>query len=306
MPVLRLGTRGSALALAQSRWVARELIRQHPGLNIEFVTIATKGDLIVDRALSRVGGKGLFVTEIENALLAGEIEFAVHSLKDVPTERPEGLVFAAFPERIDPRDVLVSRGNRKLSDLPPGSVIGTSSLRRSAQLGHLRPDLSFAPIRGNVDTRVRKMQLGQSDAVVLAAAGLIRLGRTELIAEYLDPDTCLPAAGQGILCLETRADDEDTRKLLSSMDSPVCRVCAEAERQVVAALAGGCQVPIGVLAEVRESTLTIRAMVSDLEGQRVLRASGDTPETVVRRLRDLGADTLLADCALRVSREQNR
>jgi len=295
MPHLRLGTRGSALALAQSRAVARELARLHPDLHVEFVTITTKGDRILDRELSQVGGKGLFVTEIETALLAGDIDLAVHSLKDVPTEQPEGLVLAAFPERADPRDVLVSRDNRKLAELRTGAVIATSSLRRTAQLRHLRPDLQFVPIQGNVDTRVRKMRLGQADAVALAAAGLIRLGRAEWIAEYLDPEVCLPAAGQGILCLEAREDDAATRELLAPLDSPASRVCGEAERQVVAALGGSCQVPMAVLAELAQERLQIRAVVSDLQGETVLRASGETAEAVVTQLHEMGAEKLLPD-----------
>ena len=293
---LRLGTRGSALALAQSGWVAAELRRLHPGLAVEFVTITTKGDRILDRALNQVGGKGLFVTEIENALLSGEIDLAVHSLKDVPTEQPAGLTLAAFPPREDPRDVLVSRDKLRLADLPPGAVIATSSLRRTAQLRHARPDLQFTPIRGNVDTRIRKMRLGQADAVVLAAAGLIRLGRAEWIADHLDPEVCLPPAGQGILCLEARASDQPTLDLLQPMDSPTSRLCAEAERHVVAALGGSCQVAMGVLAEVQDERLSIRAMVSDLQGERLLRASGGTAEAVVTQLRAAGADELLAQC----------
>ncbi len=296
MSSLRLGTRGSALALAQSRWVARELSRLHSDLRIEFVTITTKGDRILDRALSQVGGKGLFVTEIETALLAGDIDLAVHSLKDVPTEQPTGLVLAAFTPREDPRDVLVSRNSRKLANLPSGAVIATSSLRRTVQLRHARPDLRFVPIRGNVDTRVRKMRLGQADAVVLAAAGLKRLGRAAWIADTLDPEVCLPAAGQGILCLEARASDSATLDVLAPFDSPTSRLCAGAERHVIAALAGSCQVPLGVLAEVREERLTIRAMASDLQGEKLLRASGDTPEEVVTRLREMGAEELLAEC----------
>jgi hydroxymethylbilane synthase len=295
MTPLRLGTRGSALALAQSQWVAGELRRLHPRLEVELVTITTRGDRILDRALSQVGGKGLFVTEIENALLASEIDLAVHSLKDVPTEQPPGLTLVAFPQRVDPRDVLVSREKKRLGDLRPGAVIATSSLRRTAQLRHARPDLQFVPIRGNVDTRVRKMQLGQADAVVLAAAGLIRLGRTKWIAEHLDPEVCLPAAGQGILCLEARAGDGATLDLLAPFDCQASRLCAGAERYVVGALGGSCQVPIGVLAEMRGEGLTVRAVVADVQGERVLRASGESPEAVVARLREMGADELLAE-----------
>jgi hydroxymethylbilane synthase len=300
---LRIGTRGSALALRQAEWVAAELRRLHPDVRPELVVIKTRGDRILDAPLSKVGGKGLFVKEIESALLSAEIDLAVHSLKDVPAERTPGLLIAAFSERVDPRDVLISRHGRGLRDLRQGTIIGTSSLRRTAQLKHFRPDLRTVPLRGNVDTRLRKLHVGEVDAIVLAGAGLIRLGREDAVTEWLELDVCVPAAGQGILGIETRENDPDTRGLVAPLDSPVSRACAQAERRVTAALGGSCQVPIGALAEVHENELRLVAVVSDLEGQRLLRASAEgcaaQPEavahTVIAELRDLGAEELLAE-----------
>lgn len=300
---VRIGTRGSALALRQAEWVAAELQRLNPDVRTELVIIKTRGDKIVDAPLSKVGGKGLFVKEIESALLSAEIDLAVHSLKDVPAERTPGLAMAAFPERVDSRDVLISRRGKGLRDLRRGSVIGTSSLRRTAQLKHIRPDLRIVPLRGNVDTRLRKLHAGEADAIVLAAAGLIRLGREAVVTEWLEPDVCLPAAGQGILGIETREDDESTRALVAPLDSPASRACAQAERRVTAALGGSCQVPIGALAEVCEEELRLVAVVSDLEGQRLLRASAEgyaeepeaVADAVIEELRDLGAERLLSE-----------
>jgi len=301
---LTIGTRGSALALRQSEWVAGELRRLHPGLDVELLIIRTRGDRIIDRPLTEVGGKGLFVKEIESALLSGDVDLAVHSLKDVPTETPPGLALAAFPPREDPRDVLVCRGAAGLAALPPGARVATSSLRRIAQLRHVRRDLVFVPIRGNVDTRLRKLHEGEADAVVLAGAGLVRLGLTSVITEWLSPGVCVPAAGQGILCLETRDDDPTTRALVAPLDSPASRACAEAERGVVAALQGGCDIPLGVLGGVRESVLHLIAALADLQGSRLIRAEGEgslgdssaVGEDVARRLRDLGAEQTIAGC----------
>jgi hydroxymethylbilane synthase len=301
---LRIGTRGSALALRQSEWVAGELRRLHPDLGVELLIIKTRGDQIIDRPLTEVGGKGLFVKEIESALLSRHVDLAVHSLKDVPTETPSGLALAAFPPREDPRDVLVCREAAGLAALLPGARVATSSLRRMAQLRHARPDLAFVPLRGNVDTRLRKLREGQADAVVLAGAGLIRLGLTSLITEWLTPAVCVPAAGQGILCLETRADDVTTRALLAPLDSPASRACAAAERQVVAALQGGCEIPLGVLAEVRDFALHLVAALGDVRGERLIWAEAEGPldhpavaaEVLAGRLRELGAEQIVARC----------
>ncbi len=315
-PTLRIGTRGSALALRQSEWVASELRRLNPGLEVALAVIKTRGDQIIDRPLTEVGGKGLFVKEIESALLAGDVDLAVHSLKDVPTETPEGLALIAFPPREDPRDVLVCRDASGLADLPPGAQVATSSLRRMAQLKHVRPDLAFVPIRGNVDTRLRKLREGEADAVVLAGAGLVRLGLAEVITEWLSTDLSVPAAGQGILCLEGRADDAWTRALVAPLDSPASRTCAEAERAVVAALEGGCEIPLGVLAQGKwcqthfptsekvSDTFSIHliAALATLDGSRILREEGvgsaDDPQAVARdvvaRLRAHGAAEIIA------------
>ena len=303
MTTLTIGTRGSALALWQSNWVAGELARLHAGVETELLTIKTRGDKILDVSLAKVGGKGLFVTEIENALLSGEADLAVHSLKDVPTAQPEGLCLAAFPEREDPLDALVSRDGIPLRELPEGAVIGTSSLRRVAQLRHVRPDLQFVPLRGNVDTRLRKLKEGEADAIILAAAGLKRLGRQDAITERLSPEVCLPAAGQGIVCIECRSDDEHTRGLLQGLDSAASRASAAAERHVIAALEGSCQVPIGAFSEIEGDALTVRAVVADLQGERLVRAEATgsvaapeaTAEVAVARLKEQGADEILAE-----------
>ncbi len=291
------------LALWQSKWVGSELARLHDGVEAELEIIKTRGDKIQDTPLAKVGGKGLFVKEIETALLSGDVDLAVHSLKDVPTEQPEGLYLAAFPERVDWRDALISRDGSALADLPEGALIGTSSLRRVAQLKRARPDLRFDALRGNVDTRLRKLQEGQADAIILACAGLDRLGYSQVITERLAPDVMLPAAGQGILAIEAREDDARTLDLLKPMDCAASRACATAERHVIAALDGSCQVPIGALARVREETFVVEALVASLDGTRVLRANADgqadqaeaLAADVVRSLLGQGAAAILAE-----------
>ncbi len=303
MSTVRIGTRGSMLALWQSKWVGSELARLHDGVEAELEIIKTRGDKIQDTPLAKVGGKGLFVKEIETALLSGDVDLAVHSLKDVPTEQPEGLYLAAFPERVDWRDALISRDGSALADLPEGALIGTSSLRRVAQLKRARPDLRFDALRGNVDTRLRKLQEGQADAIILACAGLDRLGYSQVITERLAPDVMLPAAGQGILAIEAREDDARTLDLLKPMDCAASRACATAERHVIAALDGSCQVPIGALARVREETFVVEALVASLDGTRVLRANADgqadqaeaLAADVVRSLLGQGAAAILAE-----------
>jgi len=246
-----IGTRGSALALWQTRYVGGRLRAAAPDLDVQIKIIQTRGDLVRDRALSQVGGKGLFVKEIENALLTGEIDLAVHSLKDMPTEQPEGLSLGSILERAEPRDALVVRGGAGgLEGLPSGARVGTSSLRRRAQLLAVRPDLQLLDLRGNVDTRLRKLREGQYDAVVLAVAGLVRLGYADAINQVLPLDLMLPAPGQGALCIEVRADDGSTQDLIAALDHPPTRWAAQAERAFLRRLEGGCQVPIGAYAEV--------------------------------------------------------
>jgi hydroxymethylbilane synthase len=264
--MLTIGSRGSQLALWQARWVQSRLEALAEPCRIEI--IHTTGDKITSVALSKVGTKGLFTKEIEEALLAGSIDLAVHSLKDMPTELPRGLTLAAIPEREDPRDALVGR---MLAELGPQARVGTSSLRRAAQLRAVRPDLEIENIRGNVDTRLRKLDEGQYDAIVLASAGLRRLGWESRVAELLDPEVMCPAAGQGALAVETRDDNGTAQRITKALDHPETRTAVTAERAVLASLGGGCQVPIGAYATVDGARLHIRAIIVSPDGSQVIR-----------------------------------
>ncbi len=256
-----IGSRSSALALVQAESVAAALGALYPQRAFTIVHIHTEGDRVLSRPLVEIGGKGVFVKEIEEALLAHEVDLAVHSCKDLPTEQPAGLTIGAFPARADPRDALVARGRQSLADLALGARVGTGSLRRAAQLRALRPDLVLADIRGNVDTRLRKLDEGQYDAVVLAAAGLARLGLSARVSEYFEPQTVLPAPGQGALALELRADDEEVLELISALDHPATRRAAGAERAFLRGLGGGCDVPIGAYAWPEDGDLALRGML---------------------------------------------
>lgn len=258
--------------------------------------IQTHGDRVRDRALSQVGDKGLFVKEIENALLDGQIDLAVHSLKDMPTGQPEGLALGAILERADPRDALVVHGGTgDLATLPRGARVGTSSLRRSAQLLAARPDLLIRDLRGNIDTRLRKLREGQYDAIVLAAAGLIRLDRAGDISQILSTDLMLPAVGQGALCIEIRTGDETTHTLLASIDHPPTRQATLAERAFLHHLEGGCQVPIGAYAEVNDRQLYLQGLVASLDGARIVRDEIRGPTAGADRLgRELAGRVLTA------------
>lgn len=267
---VRLGTRGSPMALWQARWVADALRRQHPGLSTELVVISTAGDRNRRDPLPRIGGKGLFVQEIEDALWRQEIELAVHSMKDVPTTLPPGLHLSAVPPRDDVRDAFVGRDGQRLRDAPGGWRIGTSSLRRRAQLLALRPDLQVQDIRGNVDTRLRKMRQGEVDAVVVAAAGLYRLGLQEEITELLPIEVMLPAVGQGALGIETVAGHWIDGLLQALHDPPTASAVA-AERAFLWHLGGGCTVPIAALAQCQGAELHMRGLVSTSDGTRILR-----------------------------------
>jgi hydroxymethylbilane synthase len=305
---LRLGTRGSLLAKAQSGWVARQIEARVPGVRVELVVITTSGDRITDRPLHAFGGKGLFTKEIEQALLAGSIDFAVHSFKDVPVTMPlvdtSDLVIAAVPGREDPRDALAgATGLRSIDALPPGTRVGTGSLRRRSQIVARRPDLIVEPIRGNIDTRLRKLREGQYDAVVLAAAGLKRadLMDADRIAP-IPPDVMLPAAGQGALALECRRDDADCRRVLASMHDRATAICVEAERDVVRGLRGDCHSPIAALAELDGDRVTLRVVVGARDGDPPVVAAtasapmNDAAAAVVKTLEDLrrqGASELL-------------
>jgi hydroxymethylbilane synthase len=300
MNKLTVGTRGSALALRQTELIVERLRSLNPGLEIEVRIIKTKGDKILDEPLTRIAGKGFFVAEIERALIRGEIDFAVHSMKDLPAEMTEGLVIAAIPEREDPSDALISRGP-SLHDLPKGARIGTSSPRRQAQLRHFRPDLELVDLRGNLDTRIRRLEEGRFDAVVLAYAGLRRMGWEDRVTEKLPPEICLPAVGQGALAVQTREDNAETTELLARLDDAESRAAVTAERSLLSALGGGCQVPIGALGVIEGAALRLRGVVASPDGKRLIRGevSGDwnKPEGVGRHLADVlvrdGADAIL-------------
>jgi hydroxymethylbilane synthase len=292
--ILKIGTRGSRLALAQSEWVRERLEARHPDLRVELVRIKTRGDKILDTPLSLVGGKGLFVKEIEESLLRGEVDAAVHSMKDVPTELPEGLALRVFPEREDPRDVLVSARGDRFEALSRGARLGTSSLRRGAQLMHRRPDLTVRSIRGNVETRLKKLASGEVDAIVLAAAGLRRLGLEERATQFFSPAELLPAMGQGALGIEMRGDDRDTWERFRFLNHGTTELRVRAERALLARLEGGCQVPIAGHAVLEGERLILRGLVAELDGSALIadEAEGDAgrPEEIGTRL----ADSLLA------------
>lgn len=300
---LTLATRRSMLALAQSRAFAAELVAKNPGLVVDELQMVTAGDRTQDRPLMDIGGKGLFVKELEEALLDGRAHFAVHSIKDVPGELLPGLHIAAIPLRADPRDVLVSREGHKLADLPPGARVGTSSLRRAVAIKAARPDLVTEAVRGNVDTRIRKLQEGQFDAIVLARAGLVRLGREAEATEVLEPEVSLPAVGQGALGIETRVADEATERALGAVVHDETTTCVRAERAVMLAVNGNCRVPIAAYAVHDGEEMWLRGMLADEDGGRVRRGerrvawpgagrgAGDEAERVGR---DLGAELLRA------------
>ncbi len=289
--MIRLGTRGSALALAQAGTVA-DLLRAG-GEAVELVSVRTEGDRLAEARLATLGGKGLFVREIEEALLDGRVDCAVHSLKDLPAETPAGLTLAAFPPREAPGDVLVTHGEADLDDLAPGAVVGTSSPRRRALVLALRPDLAVEPIRGNVDTRLRKLAEGACDAVVLAAAGLARLGLAPRHVRALDPEAFVPAVGQGILAVEAREADQRVVGLLAALDHAPTRACALAERAYLARLGASCNSPMAAHATLRGERLRLTALVASEDGTRILRGEdGGAPEDAARIGRRL-AEALL-------------
>ncbi|HEX8691627.1 MAG TPA: hydroxymethylbilane synthase [Longimicrobium sp.] len=312
---IRIASRGSELALWQARAVEAAVRAADPSAAVEIAVVKTTGDRITDVPLAKIGDKGLFTKEIDAALLAGEADLAVHSLKDVPTRVPDGLEIAAIGRREDPRDVLILPPGQtgSLAALPPGARVGTSSLRRRAQLRALRPDLEVLDLRGNLNTRLAKLDRGDYDAIVLAAAGVLRLGWADRIAAYLDPAEWLPAVGQGALGVVCRAGDERVRGLLGGFHDPFTSACTAAERAFLAALEGGCQIPIGALAHADEDGLTLHGLVADVEGESVLRDSECLPfeaesgsgavspedaaalgRRLAARLVEMGADRILA------------
>jgi hydroxymethylbilane synthase len=273
MPLLTYATRRSPLALAQCRAFITALLAAHDDLTTAELLVTTTGDRVQDRPLSEIGGKGLFVKEIEEALLDGRADLAVHSVKDVPARLPPGLVLACLPRRGDPRDVLVAPRHGALADLPPGARVGTSSLRRVVSIREARPDLRFVPVRGNVGTRLRKVDEGELDAVVLAGAGLTRLGLAARATEWLSTDVSLPAIGQGALGIEIREIDDVTRGVLAKLHDAETAVAVAAERGVMVALDGDCRTPIAAHAAREGEVLLLRVMVADPDGTRVRRAS---------------------------------
>lgn len=304
-----IGTRGSKLALWQAEWVKSELQRMNPGLGVELNKIKTTGDKILDVPLAQVGGKGLFVKEIEEALLSGEADLAVHSMKDVPTEFPEGLHLAVICRREDPRDALLSamRGTEfripNFKALPEGASVGTSSLRRSCQLLNIRPDLKIMQLRGNLDTRIRKLDEGQFDSIILAAAGVKRLGWSGRIAEILPPETSLPAIGQGAIGIECRTADKYIHDLISPLNHEETSLCVKAERACLQKLEGGCQVPIAAHAVMSGERIIIDGLVGSVSGDRIIRAHAEGPAESAETLGTALAEDLLSKGADRILAE---
>ena len=271
MNKIRIGTRKSKLALWQANFIADQLKKYYPAIEIELVHITTKGDKILDSPLSKIGGKGLFTNEIENQLIDGKIDIAVHSLKDIPAQLKNNFTIAAIPKREIPFDAFVSNDYKNFSDLPLNAKIGTSSLRRRAQILSIRSDLQIFDLRGNVDTRLKKLDDKNFDAIILAAAGLKRLGYEDRIKEIISPSIILPAVGQGALAIETLADRSDIIDLLKILDDFETRVVVSAERSFLKVVDGGCQVPIGVYAEISDKKVTIKAIISSLDGKNIFR-----------------------------------
>jgi len=300
---IRIGTRASALALWQAEWVKSELEKKYPGMTVSLTKIKTTGDKILDVPLAQVGGKGLFVKEIEEAMLAHEIDIAVHSMKDVPTMFPDGLHLSCITKREDARDALLTRNNMKFKDLPQGATIGTSSLRRQAQLMSVRPDFKIAQLRGNVDTRLRKLKEGQFDAIILAAAGVRRLGLAENVSEYIDPSISLPAIGQGALGIECRVDDRELNDLIAFFNHQDTRTCVTGERALLRRLEGGCQVPIACYGQMVNGKLHLIGLVGSVDGKRIIKETiegeADKAEklgvTLAEKLLSKGADVILRE-----------
>lgn len=300
---LVIGTRGSKLALWQANYIADCIRTKYPEVEVSLLQIVTTGDKILDVPLARIGGKGLFTKELENAMLAGEIDLAVHSLKDMPTQLPVGLILAAITERVDPGDALISPKYRTIENLPYGAKVGTSSLRRKAQFLQYRPDLRISDLRGNLDTRLKKMDTEGLDAIILAVAGLKRLGWQDLITQVLPKDICLPAVGQGALAIEARIDDEEVRTMLAFLNHQETRWAVEAERAYLAEVEGGCQIPLGVYGHIQQGTLLLEAAILSVDGARQIREtiSGDPAEgsqlgrALAQKMLDCGGREILQE-----------
>lgn len=268
---ITIGTRGSKLALWQANYIAGCIKAEYPGVEVKLLHIVTTGDKILDVPLAKIGGKGLFTKELENAMLNREIDVAVHSLKDMPTELPQGLLLAAVTERVDPGDAFISPHYSGINQLPPGATVGTSSLRRKAQLLNYRPDLRIGDLRGNLDTRLKKLENGEFDAIILAVAGLRRLGWHDKITQILPREICLPAVGQGALAIEARSDDQEVLDMLAFLNHEETRWSVEAERSYLYEVEGGCQIPIGVFGTIQQTELTLEAAILSVDGKRQIR-----------------------------------
>jgi len=300
---IKIGTRGSLLATTQSTWVKNQIEAAHPGVSVELVIIVTKGDKILDVPLAKVGGKGLFVKEIEEALLRRDVDLAVHSMKDVPSELPEELHLGIIPLRENPHDAFISTKYATLADLPQGATVGTSSLRRRAQLAAIRPDLEIVDLRGNLDTRLRKLEEGQFQAIILAAAGLNRLGMSSRATGYFNAREMLPAVGQGALGIELRKDDTELLAGLEFLNDAKTAVAVAAERAFLFRLEGGCQVPIGAFAEEGNGQITLTGLIASVDGKEVLKdsitgpiaAAKDLGTELANKLLDLGGREILAE-----------
>lgn len=303
---IKIGTRGSKLALWQANWVKSALNARNISIAVELVPIKTRGDKILDVPLAKVGGKGLFVKEIEDALLNGHIDLAVHSMKDMPSEIPDGLCIGAIPEREIPQDVLISKKGLMLHDLKPGARIGTSSIRRSAQLLHARPDLVILPLRGNLDTRLKKLKTENLDAIILAAAGVKRLGLEKSITEYLDENVMLPAVGQGALCIEIRQNDPEIEQIIAVLNHRETWSVVMGERAFLNRLEGGCQVPIAAHGKIEKNRFTLCGLVASVDGTTVIKETLSGPEdssesigvNLAERLLSKGAKSIMENLSL--------
>lgn len=298
-----VGSRRSKLAMTQTNWVIDQLKKIGAPFTFDLKEIVTKGDEILNVTLSKVGGKGLFVKEIEQAMLNKEIDIAVHSMKDMPAVLPDGLVIGTIPEREDPRDVLISKENRSLRDLPAGAIVGTSSLRRKAQILNIRPDLEIKWIRGNIDTRLKKLETEEYDAIILAAAGLSRMGwQAEVVSEYLEPSDCIPAVGQGALAIECRKDDEEILQWLAKLNCPKTNRAVQAERAFLNKIGGSCQVPVGGYAVINdEDNVVLNAFVASGNGKTIFKETVVGKDAVTvgekagERLMERGAGKLISE-----------
>ena len=300
---LRIGTRGSQLALYQANWVKEKFVQTHPHLKVTLITIKTTGDKIQDAPLAKIGGKGLFVKEIEEALIQERIDLAVHSIKDVPTELPESLHLSAITKREDPRDVFISKDGTQLRDLPQRAKIGTSSLRRQAQLLHFRGDFELIPLRGNLDTRLKKLERMNLDGIVLAMAGVKRLGFEARITEVIPIEISLPAIGQGALGIETRKGDKEVEERIHFLNDPESAIAISAERAFLKRLGGGCQVPIAAFARMVDSNLRIDGLVGTIDGKRLVKHHLEGPAEEAESLGNELAEILLGKGAKEILEE---